>query len=356
MKNKRILFIIPKICNGGAERRTVFIANSLAEKGFNVELLSFWDTDEEYPLSKKIKRIHLWQKLRRNHHAKDKIRILNLFFIFLLRRPKIVITMHPPVALMARIAGFLNRFKLIDLLEVSPNSIVDIKRRCLGWDRANLIVLQCERQKSFMPSKYISKCVVIPNPVPDIFANTNHKYRDKIENFINVGRLDKEKNQELLIKAFRIVLNKHKNVILTIYGRGPLKKDLELLVTTLKMEDSVFFVERSNEMNKAYDSYDSFILSSNFEGMPNSLLEAMAVGLPSISTNCDTGPSDIIKEGNGVLTKINDELELAKAINFYIENPEIAKKYGRKGKETIMKNFNQRTIIDLYINEIKKLL
>lgn len=356
MKNKRILFIIPKICNGGAERRTVFIANELAKRGFNVQLLSFWDTTEEYPLDDKIKRIHLWKRLRYNHHAKDKFRILNLFFIFLFRRPKIVITMHPPVALMARIAGFLNRFKLIDLLEVSPNSIPDLKRRCLGWDRANLIVVQCEKQKEYMPSKYVGKCVVIHNPVPDIFIETIHKYANKIENFINVGRLDKEKNQEVLIRAFEKVVSKHPNAKLTIYGRGPLKTNLENLVVELNLQNSVFFIERSNEMNNTYNQYDSFVLSSNFEGMPNSLLEAMAVGLPSISTNCDTGPSDIIYEDNGLLVNVNDCDELANAMNFYIENPSLAQEYGRRGKNSIKERFNQSKIIDLYIEAIEKLL
>lgn len=353
---KKILFVIPKICNGGAERRTVFIANCLAEKGYNVELLSFWDTDGEYPLHKRIKRLHLWKCLRYNHHAQDKFRIINLFFILFFNRPKLIITMHPPVALMIKIAGFLNNFNLIDLLEVSPSSIKDISRRCKGWDRANKIFVQCKKQKDLMPEKYREKCVVINNPVPDLFTKVNHQYNEKILNFINVGRLDIEKNQELLINAFALVVKKHNDAKLTIYGRGPLKEKLSNLIIKNNLSKNIFLIERSDEMEKTYNNYDGFILSSNFEGMPNSLLEAMAVGLPSISTDCDTGPSDIINSRNGILVKTNNVHEMAKAISFYIENPSLAKKYGIQGKKDIQANFSQSYIIEQYIKEIDNLL
>ena len=222
MKKKKILFIIPKICNGGAERRVVFLANEFSKLDYQVSLLSFWDTNDEYPLNDSIKRIHLWKKLRFNHHASDKLRTINLFFIINKLRPKVIITMHPPVAYMVKVAGFLNHFKLVDLLEVSPNSIKDITTRIKGWNRANKVFLQCDKQLSYMPNHIKSKCVVIGNPVADSFINTAHTYKNEITNFISVGRLDIEKNHELLINAFNKAYLKNNKISLTIYEDGNL--------------------------------------------------------------------------------------------------------------------------------------
>lgn len=354
---KRVLFVIPKLCNGGAERRVALLANELSHfNDLKISLLSFWETEEDYRLSKNVKRIHLWKRYRGNHHLSDKKRILNLFFIMLFRKFDIVFTMHPPVAYMVKISSFLKKIHIVDLLEVSPNHMKDIDRRKKGWKFCSKIVSQCNAQITYMPEEYKDKCITITNPVDDSFIDQQHIYNNNIRRFTSVGRLDKEKNHRLLIDAFKNVSCRHPDITLTIFGKGPLKEDL-LYYCKENRISNISFIDRSDNMPQTYNEFDAFILSSDFEGMPNALIEAMAVGLPCISTNCDTGPSDLIISGvNGILVKVGDVNELQKAISDFCKNGLLVNEYGKKAKETVRFNNSKQQIIHEYYELINSLL
>lgn len=358
MKTKnRLLFVIPKLCNGGAERRVAFLANSFSQMGYDVSVLSFYESDGDYPLNEKIHRLHFSEAIRYNHHASDKKRLIELRPILRKAKANIVFTMHPPVAMMVGIAGFAIPFKAVDLVEVSPNHMQHMKRRIKGWKRSDAIILQCDKQKEYMPIKFQKKCYVCYNPVAQDFIDCNKKYNSSVVNFVNVGRLDPEKNHRLLLSSFKIAHDKYPNIKLTIYGRGPHQDDLFKLSHELGLDNVVSFIERSKNMKEDYLNSDAFILSSDFEGMPNALLEAMAVGLPSISTNCDTGPSDIIDNGNnGLLVPVNDVDALSLAITKFIEQPDYAIKLAKNGKETIINKFAENKIIDAYNQIIQGIL
>ncbi|MFA5283543.1 MAG: glycosyltransferase [Bacilli bacterium] len=356
MENK-ILFVIPKLCNGGAERRVAFLANSFSGLGYDVSVLSFWETDGDYALDEKIRRLHLSDKLRFDHHASDKKRMLELRGLMRKAKPNIVFTMHPPVAMMVGIAGFAIPFKAIDLVEVSPNHMQHMKRRIFGWKRSDIIMLQCEKQLFYMDKKFKNKCRVVYNPVDQKFLDASKSYDNKIIEFINVGRLDPEKNHPLLLQAFKAVHEKHREIRLTIFGKGPQKDNVIKFAHELSLDNIVTFVDRSSDMVSDYAKRDAFILSSDFEGMPNALLEAMATGLPSISTNCDTGPSDIIADGeNGILVPIGDKEKLAEAIEKFVNNPDQAIRMGKLGKETIRQKFAEDIIIKEYKKVVDSLL
>lgn len=356
MQNK-ILFVIPKLCNGGAERRVAFLANSFSHLGYDVSVLSFWETDGDYVLNEEIKRLHLSDKLRFNHHASDKKRLFELRGLIRKARPNVVFTMHPPVAMMVGIAGFAIPFKAVDLVEVSPNHMKHMKRRVFGWKRSDIIMLQCEKQLVYMDAKFKKKCRVVYNPVDQKFLDADKTYNNKIIEFINVGRLDPEKNHPLLLDAFRLAHKKHQEIRLTIFGKGPQKDNVIKYAHELSLDNVVTFIDRSNDMASDYAKRDAFILSSDFEGMPNALLEAMATGLPSISTNCDTGPSDIITNlENGILVPIGDKEKLADAIEMLVIDPEQAIKMGKLGKETIKSKFAESIIVSEYKKIVDSLL
>ena len=127
---------------------------------------------------------------------------------------------------------------------------------------------------------------------------------------------------------------------LNIYGEGSLIDDLQSLINDLRLTNHIKLCGRSNNIKEVFMSTDLFILSSNAEGMPNSLMEAMAVGLPCISTDCPTGPSDIIdNEINGVLIPVDNEEALVNAINNMINNPKKAYLMGKRAKEKMKINY-----------------
>ena len=125
---------------------------------------------------------------------------------------------------------------------------------------------------------------------------------------VSSGRLTEQKNHALLIKAFAGITAKYPAYKLVIYGDGPLRKDLELLASNLGIADKVSFPGYTTEIRKKIERSSLFVLSSDFEGMPNALMEAMALGVPCISTDCKGGGARfLIKNGtNGLLTPIGD--------------------------------------------------
>ncbi len=357
MKQKKILFVIPKLCNGGAERRVAFLANHIAQDTrYHVYMLSFWETEGDYTLDEKVTRLHLSKKLRFNHHANDKKRLVELTFIFKKLHPNVVFSMHPPVAYFCKIAGFWQSFKLIDLIEIAPNHMQHLERRKKGWSRADAIVVQCQKQKELMPV-YQNKCVVINNPVSDVFLKIRKDYSASIKKFITVARFDPEKNQTMLLNAWKIVHDKYHDVTLDFYGRGPQRDEVIKYAETIGVSSCTRFVERSDSIEKEYATHDAFILPSNFEGMPNALLEAMGTGLACISTNCDTGPSDLITNGeNGILVDVDNIPQMVDAITFFIEHPNQAVSYAKNAKESVSAKFNSEIIMKSYFSLLEKVL
>lgn len=109
---------------------------------------------------------------------------------------------------------------------------------------------------------------------------------------------------------------------------------------------------RTNSAQKVLNEADAFIMTSNYEGMPNALLEAMAVGLPCISTDCPTGPADIIDDGiNGILVPVNNEVALTKAIGKYIEMGEAIAQIGKEAQKSVRDNYSTDVIAHKFIRE-----
>jgi GalNAc-alpha-(1->4)-GalNAc-alpha-(1->3)-diNAcBac-PP-undecaprenol alpha-1,4-N-acetyl-D-galactosaminyltransferase len=128
-------------------------------------------------------------------------------------------------------------------------------------------------------------------------------------------------------------------------------------VNKLGIENAVSFKGRVANVADALMSTDLFVLSSNYEGMPNALMEAMAVGLPCISTDCPTGPKDLIKNmENGILIKSNDVDELASAIHYCVENPLFCQEAGRAAKKKVKEEFQVEMVIDKFIREINQIV
>ena len=136
-----------------------------------------------------------------------------------------------------------------------------------------------------------------------------NKYR-----LLTVGRLENQKNLTGLIEALSIVIKRNKKIKLTILGKGSEKLKLVNLSKSLKIEKNIIFKDFSKP-DIYYKKEGIFILNSFFEGLPNVLLEAIQYKIPIISTNCFSGPAEILKNGKyGYLVKVNDPMDLANQI------------------------------------------
>lgn len=188
---------------------------------------------------------------------------------------------------------------------------------------------------------------VIYNPVNIVEENRVSKQINQNQTFkiINVGSLVWRKNQKLIIEAIKQI--KTKKLHVNILGAGNLEAELKNLTTQYQLKNKISFLGNVNNVPKYLFEADCFVLSSQTEGFPNVLIEALSCGLPVISTNCMSGPLELlndnipvsIKKGDfyfakyGILVNTDDIEGLAKAILYVINHPEIREKYHKTGLE-----------------------
>jgi glycosyltransferase involved in cell wall biosynthesis len=149
---------------------------------------------------------------------------------------------------------------------------------------------------------------------------------------VNVGRLQPQKNQALAIRSFAKVHAKHPHTVLEIVGEAELRGELERLVSELGLSDCVFLTGQTDNVKEKLNSADVFLQSSDFEGLPVSVLEAMACGLPIISTKAG-GTVDIVTEENGILVDVRDEQGLVRAMMKLIEDKTLRLSMAKKSRE-----------------------
>lgn len=360
----KILFLSGNLTDGGAQRVISVASSYLADKGHDVTLLLYARNEKEYPLSENVKVVSLAS-------APDEYKkISEIKRIFMTR--ELIKKASPDVAI-----GFLEggyglfvsafgmRFKKISSIRSNPRLLWTVKglRATIDkmWFRfSDAIVVQTESQIALMKKSLRKKCVVIANPISDAALDRvkkSHEY-DVCNNIVMAGRLATQKNYPLAIEAMRKVVDKYPSVTLSIYGEGFLRENLRKLIEENGLEDNVFLKGWSDNVPDTYAKSDLYVMSSNYEGMPNALMEAMAMGLPSISTDCETGPSDIITDGvNGFLVPVNDADSLSDRIIRIIEmTPEERKTMGEKAHNTIEEKFLSSKILSQWEDLFEGLL
>lgn len=199
-------------------------------------------------------------------------------------------------------------------------------------NRSDGFVFQTNDARNFY-KKFKSRSVVIPNPVaevPIVEERLLNKKRKK--EIVTAGRLVPQKNHEMLIRAFGRVSEAFLEYKLIIYGEGNLKNTLIELCEELGISDRVVFPGAVNDLHKRIVNSELFVLSSDFEGMPNALMEAMAMGLTCISTDCPCGgPNDLIVDGeNGYLIPVGDVEMCAEKMKEVLRDKEVSDLIGKR--------------------------
>lgn len=325
-----ITLVISSLKCGGAERVMSNMANYWSQKGYEVYIVKFDNSLDEpfYNLSNRINVTSLdLYKVSHNLFYS----IINTFYRINKIRKAIVKT-KPDVVI--SFIDIVNIFSIISLLGTGIPIIiserVNPKFHNIGakWDHlrrfiyplASKIVIQTDDIMDYF-NKVRKKCIVISNPVKEPGSYIKNPRPEIHRRIIAIGRLNYQKGFDLLIKAFKIVSISHDDWVLCIFGEGSERGSLEYLINELSLKDKVIL---SGITDTPYDEIiksDIFILSSRYEGFPNALCEAMACGMPVISTDCPSGPSSIIKDGyNGILVPSENIEALAAAMIDLIVN------------------------------------
>ncbi len=195
--------------------------------------------------------------------------------------------------------------------------------------------------------KNIRTCNVIPNSIP-FYPETSSSCTNK--QVISVGRLYPEKGYERLIQIWSIVSPKHPDWKLTIYGNGELKEMLSDMIIRHSLSDTLVISDPVSDIIDKYVESSIFTMTSRFEGFGMVLIEAMACGLPVISFDCPTGPSNIIKNNeDGILVKDGDIPGYAHNLCNLIEHEELRKEMGQKARINILR-FSQDEVMKKWVD------
>jgi len=337
---KKIIFIIPSLTSGGAERVVTTLANELVQD-FDVKIIQLYKSQPFYKLNKNIKLDHCRESFDPNFTIYRSI--TNHFFM--VRNIYKILKHHSDVTI-----GFTttsNIYTVIAsrllkkpcIISERNNPSYSISNKYWNFIRkkiypfADKIIVQTEDiKKYYLKTIGSDKLKILSNPIdPELTKHRNDNVIQKENIILNVGRLNEQKNQELLIKAFSNI--PHIGWKLLIVGEGNQRKLYQKIIIELSEQENIRLLGRINSIHEEYSKAKVFAFTSNYEGFPNALIEAMYFGLPCVSTDCPTGPSELIEDNkNGFLIPMNNQKILEKKLTKLMNDEKLRKIFGENAK------------------------
>lgn len=357
---KTIVFYINKIADGGAERAIVNLATELSERGYTALLVTSFRTEDEYAIGEKVERISLEdEQVIQSSMMRNLSRIKKLRDICKKRKPEILISFMAEPIVRSQIATLGLPIKNVASVRSDPKRVYPgIKGMLLGKILLPLVdgcVFQTRDAQEFFPIRLQKKSRIIYNPVTSEFYE---KKRAPVKNkVITCGRLSAVKNHKMLIEAFVKVLEIVPDAQLDIYGIGELRNDLQQIIEQMGLSCKIHLMGNTTNVADTLTKADLFVLSSNQEGLPNALMEAMAVGVPSISTDCPCGgPRELFgDELKDMLVPVGDSMALADKMIELLTNDEQRLRVGRQMIEQA-ELFRANVIVDQWVEYLEYIL
>lgn len=323
MKEENIVFFIGALGSGGAERVVSILTRQHVQKGIPVEIVLYYDEPPFYDIHPDVRITYVERETGSRNLLKN-ILWLRRYFT---RNAGLVISFLAQFNMVALAALFATGIPVIvadrnDPRHMPKQAPVRIARNIL-YHLADAVVVQTQHNKAYFSPTLQKKCSIIYNPV-DLQDKKGMALRTEKKNrIISAARLMKQKNQLMLINAFAQIKKEFPAYTLTIYGEGPFRGELEKKIGELGLEDSVFLPGKVQNIFDCIADADLFVLSSDFEGMPNALIEAMCLGLPVISTRV-SGATDLIIDGeNGLLTDVGNTKQFEDAMRQMLADAEL---------------------------------
>lgn len=342
MKNSsqlKYLFITRTLTGGGAERFVATFAGYMADQGYDVHVLTYEISEKDYPLSANVKR-HVMPFVEDSLKGKF-LRMLRMLQALRKIKPDVLIPFIDSVVYCTYLVNLLMRKKFVFTVRNSPWQVADGRLPRLIAKTADAIMLQNAEQAEFFPDAYAERIYIVPNPVAGKFQFCRKEhYAEELTKICAVGRLHPQKNFPLLLSAVKEAAVERPEIRLEIYGEGDERKNLEDMIVQQNLSDRCRLMGRTSDVEKVLKETDLFILSSDYEGMPNALIEALAMGVPCISSDCRTGPKGLIKDGQtGLLFKTGDLDSLTAKITWALQHPAQMNQMGKNAREDVLDSY-----------------
>lgn len=331
-EERRVVFLVRKFGGGGAERVTSILCNYFARNGIAVFACELDEPSDDYQLDSRVIRIAI--KPSRNKLLKIGRRLIAVKHMIQAIDPCCVVALGG-VCRYLRWAKRSGEPKII----VSERNYPDMQYTPLEkrwfeqiYRQADVVVFQTPEARSCFSLDVENKGIIIPNPViPRLPVYSG----ERSKRVVTFARLEKQKNLGLLVNAFAQFQSSHDDWILEIYGKGSEKEFLERTVTDLGLERSVSLHPFSANIHEQVKDAGMFVSTSDYEGLQNSLMEAMAMGVPCIATDCLGGGARVLTDNGkrGLLVPRNDEAELVDAMSRVADDSVLSKTLAERGKE-----------------------
>lgn len=349
---KKILIMISALGGGGAERVAVLLANRLSEK-HEVYLLPFSKCSRPYPVSRNVRLLDyaLFDLREKKGPLRQTARKL-ISAVWIFGRLSRFRTGKQPDATLSLLLGP-NLFNILapghgrKVLSERNNPKKKGRGRLtvsrIAYRFGDAVVFQTEAIRSMFPKSVQAKGVLLPNPVEtECMALDRRKHR-----IVSAGRLVRQKNHALLLRAFSSFHRIHPEYELTIYGDGDLEKPLRAMIDELELTESVRLIPNSAHIHREIADAEFFVLSSDFEGLPNSLLEAMMMGIPCISTRYP-GSEELLRDREtALLVPVGDTDALSGAMTRFAEDPLLRETVSKNGK-LFAETYRAETVLPLW--------
>ena len=331
------------------------LTSTLAEQGKAVYLIVHRHAKMEYSVSPKVNTLFLDEGDYSSNSSVAKIqRVLKVRNYLKAQKIDYVIPFLDSCMVHTFIASRGLKCKFISTLRNNPYERTKSEsRKCdfiASFADANFV--QNEMQKNYFSKKIQKKTFVVSNPVNEALFEKEKEYRDSISKIVAFGRLNEQKNYYRLIDAMTIVNKSYPEAKLSIYGEGSLREEILSEIEKKNATGYISLEGRTDDVIGAMQNNDLYVMSSDYEGMPNALMESMAFGMPCVSTDCPTGPKELIgSDERGILAEMTSPSNLADAIIWMINNPAEAAEKGKRARKYMADNFSADKISSKFYEE-----
>ena len=332
-----IAVVTRNMCGGGAERVIAQLLGKWSEKGIKCSLVcmhpqaafyTFPETTQCYDVPDFSENPNI-DKIKKYKHLRKLLKQI---------KPDVVLSMPEEIGIYAVLAMLGSGIPMVVSERnnpwVMPNKKISRIARRMAYPFAKGLIFQTQQAAAFFPKSQQRKGIVLPNPLdasrlPPVYMGERKK------TVVSAGRLENQKNFFLLIEAFALFYKTHPSYKLVIYGEGILRNELEAFAKERLPENAWCMPGQVSDLPQRIAKSGIFALSSDYEGVPNVLIEAMAVGTPCVSTDCAPGgAAELIKNRqNGLLVPVKDVKALADALSDMADKPENAMQMAQKAPD-----------------------
>lgn len=324
----KIVFVVPDMAGGGSERVISLLANEYVSRGIDTAILSFAGAQQAYPLDARVEIVSAGAA----SGGSMKVRLKRLAFMrdyFKKNKGCYIFSFSTYGTGFIVLSTLFMKRRMLVSERIDPRSCDHKAYRDFFYRFAYRLVCQTQEAVTCFPESIQRKACVIGNPldaaVPQPYLG------ERTRRIATIGRLEDQKNHRLLIEAFEIFQEEYPDYFLDIYGKGSLENDLKKMAKEKNLGEKVIFHGFCSNARELIRNSSMFVLSSDYEGISNSMLEAMAMGMPVISTDCPIGGSrtHIIDGENGLLVPMKNASALADAMKMVAGNKELSEKLSK---------------------------